>query len=307
MSNDRDDAQGRQETTPSGQQPDSPAGHPGASAEPPTGSTAWGQQPAQPSGEQQYGQPPYGQPQYGQQYGQPQHGQPQYGQGQPYGQPQYGQGQQHGQGQQYGQPAYGQQYGQPQYGQQYGQPAPYAQPYGQQYGQQYGQYGGAPGQPYGQYGYGQAPARPGTVITAVVLGLVFAALGVLSLLGILIGGVDAVDVTGSVYDDEARQDAVIGLVIGGVLVLAWTVVMVWGSVLALRGRSRVLLIVGGSIAIAFTGLFTIIGLAEIDELGGAIVVFLALLAGAVATVVLLSLRSAAAWFAAHRARRQAAG
>ena len=36
------------------------------------------------------------------------------------------------------------------------------------------------------------------------------------------------------------------------LALVWTVVMIWGSIWALTGRSRVLLLVGGSIALAFT-------------------------------------------------------
>ena len=40
----------------------------------------------------------------------------------------------------------------------------------------------------------------------------------------------------------------------GLLALAWTIVMIWGSVRALSGRSRVLLIVGGSIAIFTTGI-----------------------------------------------------
>ena len=66
------------------------------------------------------------------------------------------------------------QYGQPQYGQpQYGQP-----PYGTA---PYGQYGPAP------FGPAQ-PARPGTVITAAVLALVFAALGLLVTVGFLVGG-----------------------------------------------------------------------------------------------------------------------
>src|SRR5205823_5970355 len=61
----------------------------------------------------------------------------------------------------------------------YGQP-PYGQP---QYGQSpYGY------EQYGQPPFGQVqPARPGTVITAAVLGLVFGALGVLVTVGGLVG------------------------------------------------------------------------------------------------------------------------
>ena len=44
----------------------------------------------------------------------------------------------------------------------------------------------------------------------------------------------------------------------GLICLVWTVLMVWGSVWALTGRSRVMLLVGGSIALAFT-LFGLIG------------------------------------------------
>src|SRR3954469_19798713 len=98
MSNDRDDAQGRAETTPfdrqAGEHPDPwrvpPGGGPAA-----TGSTAWGADPGP-----QYGRPQYEQPQYGQ----PQHGPPQYG-------PQYGYSGYAQPG--YGQLGYGQQYAQP--------------------------------------------------------------------------------------------------------------------------------------------------------------------------------------------------
>src|SRR3954454_18177331 len=171
-----------------------------------------------------YGQqPPYGTPQYGQpQPGQPQYGQPQYGQPQ-YGQPQYGQPE-------YGQPpAYGQQYG---YVQQYGQP------------------------PYGEYG---TPVRPAGVTIAAVFGFVFGALGVLATVVLLIigavaaGGASSLDEQFPGFGDVSG--AVGGVVIGvGLVVLAWTVVMIWGSIWALSGRSRVLLLVGGAIAVFFTGL-----------------------------------------------------
>jgi hypothetical protein len=326
MSSDRDDAQGRHETTPFGQQPEGgePPPAPGN-----TGSTAFGQssQPGEQYGQEQYGQeqygPPTGQnpyeqpdPQYGQggtgqagygqpQYGQPQYGQPQYGQGQygegQYGQPQYGQGQ-------YGQPQYGQgQYGQPQYGQygQYGQPDPYGQ---QQYGQQpYGQQG----QSYGQYGYGESPstARPGAVITAAVLGFVLAAFGVLVGFFLIVFGAAAL-AGAEGFDEELFSVAGGGLgAVGGIslafglITVLWTVLMIWGSVWALTGRNRVLLIVGGSIAIAFTGLTLVGALGDGD--GGAILFSLLLVAAAVATVVLVCLKPASRYFAARRAQRAA--
>jgi hypothetical protein len=226
-----------------------------------------------------YGQPPYGQPPYGQQYGQPQYGQQ-------YGQP--------------AQPSYGQPgadqtaYGQQQYPAAYGQPG-----YGQQYGQQYGQ---APA--YGQYGSGQ-PAKPGSVVTAAVLGFVFGALGVIFTLLTFVAG----SATASIFGDLAEDDdvttglfAIFALV--GVLMAAWTVVVIWGSVWALTGRSRVLLLVGGAIALAFTLLGFLAALGDADTTGaGGIIWSLLLLAAALAIVVLLSRRPAADFFAAHRARR----
>ncbi len=255
-------------------------------------------QPAQPSGQPPYDQPPYDQPQYGQPpYGEQQYGQPPYGE-QQYGQPQYGQ-QQYGQ-QQYGQQQYGQQqYGQPPYGQQYPAPGTYGDQYAQQsaYGQQYGQ---APA--YGPYGSGQ-PARPGTVVTAAVLGFVFGALGVIITLLTFVAGSAASSVFGSLTDDDAATGIFAIVVLIALLLGAWTVITIWGSVWALTGRSRVLLIVGGSIAIAFT-LFGFLASISDDVSGAGDVVWsLLFLVAAIAIVVLLSVRSSATFFAMHRARR----
>ncbi|HEV7211318.1 MAG TPA: hypothetical protein VGN47_06350 [Blastococcus sp.] len=258
------DDQGRTEPTPYGQEPQ-PEGY--------------GQQPP-------YGQPPYGQPPYGQ----PQYGQPQYGQPEQYGQPQFGQ-QPYGQQPQYGQPPYGQQpYGQPQYGQ--------PDPYGQQYGQVYGQYGAT-----------AVPAKPAHVVVAAVLGFIYGALGVFVSLGAIIGGAVATGVSrnadSSIPGFGQLGGAIGGAIIAvGVVALAWTVVMIWGSVWALTGRSRVLLLVGGSIALAFTLLGFLGNLSGTGSngAGGALVSLLFLLA-ALAIVVLLSLRPAAQFYAAHRARR----
>jgi hypothetical protein len=246
-------------------------------------------------GQPQYGQPQYGRPEHGQpQYGRPEHGQPQYGRPE-HGQPQYGQSE-HAQGQ-YGRPSYGQQ----QHGQQYQAPGAYGGQYGQQpaYGQQYGQ---AP--TYGQYGPGQ-PAKPGTVITAAVLGLVFGALGVIFTLLAFVAGSAASSVFGSLSgDDEAASGILAVVVVLAVLIGAWTVVTIWGAVWALNGRGRVLLIVAGSIAIAFTllGFLGAIGDASNSGTGG-IVWSLLLFVAAVAMVVLLSMKPSADFFAAHRARR----
>jgi hypothetical protein len=231
---------------------------------------------------QQYGQPP-------QQSGPPSGGQPYqpspYGQGQPYGQPGYPP--------QYGQPGYPQQYGQPGYG-------PYA-----------------PQGPYGQYGQTAVPARPTPVVVAAVLGFVFGAFGVLMSLGLLLGGA----VFGTVFDDLVASDPafedidtsgidtgqITGLLVAlGVVALVWTVLMIWGAVRALTGRSRVLLLVGGAIAVAVTALLLVgvlSGVSTGGAGGGEVVFALLLFLAALAIVVLLCLRPAAQYFAAHRARR----
>jgi hypothetical protein len=237
-----------------------------------------------------YGQGSGTDPQYGQQpYGQPSpYGQQSYGEQPPYGQ------QPHGQPSPYGQQPYGEQA--------YGSPAPYGQPgYPQQ------QYGQQPA--YGQYGQSAVPARPAGVTTAAVFGFVFGALGVLATLLMLF----AVAVTGGAAD--SAEDAIPGLgsafgafagvfIVIAILALAWTVLMILGSVRALSGRSRVPLIVGGSIAIFTTGIsfFGSLGDDTNSTAGG---IFLALLffAMAIAIVVLLSVRNSAQFFAAHRARR----
>ncbi len=223
-----------------------------------------------------------------------------------YGAPPAG-GQQYGQSPQYGQPA---QYGQPpQYGQpaQYGQVAPYqAAQYGQP--QQYAQ-----PNPYGQYGQIAVPAKPAQVIVPAVLGFIYGALGVLVTLLLFLGGVAATS-AGNSADSSIPglgrlAGALGGVVIAiGVLALAWTVVMIWGSVRALSGRSRVLLIVGGSISIATTGIGLLGSLGSMNDTTnnngpGGVLLSLLFFLGALAIVILLSMRPAGQFFAAHRARR----
>jgi len=206
----------------------------------------------------------------------------------------------------YGQPPQGQPpYGQPPYGQ-----SPYGQsPYGQT---PYGPYG----QPYGPYGVPvEQPARPGSVVTAAVLGLVLAALGLLATVALIAGGAlmddiaDAVGDSDPTLDSSSFEDLRVGLLVFSLVPLAWTVVMVWGSVLAIRGRSRVLLIVGASISVAFTGLVFLGALvaatqppSEEGETQG-VLFLLVLFLAALATLVLPCLRPSARFFAAHRQRR----
>ena len=238
-----------------------------------------------PYGQQPGGEPQGTPPQYGQEYGtQPQYGQQYAQQPDPYGQ------------------HYGQQYGQP--------PDPYGQQYGQQptqYGQQYAAQPayGSPG--YGPYG-NAVPARPAPVTVAAVLGFIFGAFGVLVTVAFLflgaVSGGAAGDLDEAIPGFGSFAGAFAGIVIVlGLLALAWTVVMIWGSVRALTGRSRVPLVVGGSISIATTGIAFLGGLGdENTTAGGAFVSFL-FLAGAIAIVALLCVRSAAQFFAAHRAAR----
>jgi hypothetical protein len=244
-----------------------------------------GRSESNPYGEGTGGNPP------GQQ--QPQYGQPQYGQ-QPYGQQPYGQ-QQYGQQQPYAGPApYGDQYGQqPAYGQQPGYP------------QQYGQ---GPAQGYGQYGTTATATKPPHVITAAVLGFVFGAFGVLASLAGLVGGAVASGAAGSANDEIPGLGAIAGalggaLIVVGILALVWTVVMIWGSVWALTGRSRVMLLVGGSLAVALTLIGFLGSLGDETTGGGGIVFNLLLLLAALAIVVLLSLKPSADFFAAKRAQR----
>jgi len=234
-----------------------------------------------------YGQEAAGQPQsqpYGQEYPQQQYGQPQ-----PYGQQQYGTPAPTD----WNQPAQGASaYGQQQYG--------YPQQYGQQ---QYGQ-----PQQYGQYGGSAVPARPGSVTTAAVFGFILGALGVLISLVLFVFGALVAGGGAGLDDEFPGIGGVAGaagavLIVFGVLALAWTVVTIWGSVRALSGRSRVMLLVGGSIAIFFTGFGLLSSLGNDETTAGGVIFQLVLFAMAVAIVVLLAMKPAAGFYAAHRARR----
>src|SRR4051812_47807413 len=214
-----------------------------------------------------------------------------YGQPQPYGQqPQYG-----------AEPQYGSQ--PPQYG---SQPQYQAAPYGQQQPSPYGQ------QPqYGGYGQpaGSRPARPGGVVTASVFGFIWGALGALFTIVLFFGAAAAGGASSSLENDIPGFGSLASAAAGvfavfGVLALVWTVVMIWGAVWALTGRSRVLLIVGGSIAIAATALIFFGALSDASTNGAGGVIFgLVLFVVSILIVVLVSIRSASAYFQANRALR----
>lgn len=175
----------------------------------------------------QYGQ----QPPFGQQapYGQP----PQYGQTQQYGQPHQPYGapqpdaQAYGQ-QQYAPPAYGQQQGQPSYGQQppqYGQPQqPYPPAQYQQAGYGQPQYQSAQpgGQLPGQYPPSQwaspnpLPSAEEAKKSSSRLALILAGLvGAVVILGIVLLWVVPSMFTKTVFDQEAIQNGVLGVLIDG--------------------------------------------------------------------------------------------
>ena len=156
-------------------------------------------------------------------------------------------------------------------------------------------------------------------MVASVLGFVFGALGALMSLAFLLGGAllgtvleDVVASDPTLADVDAGEigevtDVALAFAIGaGIAALVWTVLVIWGSVRALTGRSRVLLLVGGGIAVAVTALFLfsiLTGLSTGDVGGGDVLFALVPFLGAVAIVVLLCLRPAAQFYAAHRARR----
>ena len=203
----------------------------------------------------------------------------------------------------------GPEHGRPPYGDPgYGQQSAGAAPYGQQHPQPYGRPEGY-GQEYGYHSAAAAPERPGGVVTAAVLGFVFGALGALVGIVTLVAGAAA----STAGDDLDQQFPGFGSVSGfvggallviGLLALLWTVVMIWGSVWALTGRSRVMLLVGGSIALAFTLIGLLGNLADSGNTGaGNIITSLLFFVGALAIVVLLSMKPAAQFYAAHRARR----
>jgi hypothetical protein len=250
------------------------------------------QEPAPPAGPQ-YPPPEYG----GQPYAQPWHSgyegdrAPYEAPG--YAPPEYGQAQ-------YGQADYGQpQFPHPGYGQQQYAPGAYVP-------------GGAPA--YGLQGpvapgVADTAPRPGGVVTAAVLGFLFGAVGIILSFAAIVLGAVASGASGSADSSVPGLGSVFGAVGGaiigiGVLALIWTVVMIWGSVWALTGRSRVLLLTGGAIALVLTLLGLFGNLANSGGGGGSsIVSSLVFLAAAVLIVVLLSAKDAAAFYASHRSAR----
>ncbi len=190
---------------------------------------------------------------------------------------------------------------QPDYGQQPGGRSEYGQV--PAYGQQqpgYGQQSGYP-QPYGYGVGGPPPSRPPAVTTAAVLGFILGALATVGAIFLFAGG-------GALSGLDDGGIGVAGALSGilfvlALLVLTLAVLMIWGSVLAISGRSRVLLIVGASL-LAALGLISFLGsLGNPGTDAGGIISQLIGLVMSIAIIVLLSLAPAAQYFAAQRARR----
>jgi hypothetical protein len=156
---------------------------------------------------------------------------------------------------------------------------------------------------------GSRPARPGGVVTAAVFGFIWGALGALVTILLIFAGAVAGGAAGDAETSIPGLGSVFGAFAGiaiviGLLALVWTVLMIWGSVWALTGRSRVLLIVGGSIAIASTGFSFFGSLGNTDQNGaGGVVLSLLFFIVSILIVVLLSSKQAAGFFAANRALR----
>jgi hypothetical protein len=183
----------------------------------------------------------------------------------------------------------------------YGQYPPQA--YGQQYPAQPGY--GAPA--YGQYTQVEPAKRPGGVVTAAVLGFIWGALGAIVTVVLMAGGAFFSGASGSAEDSLPGLGAVAGAAAGvfiflAVLALAWTVVMFWGSAWALTGRSRVMLLVGGSISIATTG-FGFFGSLDGNSTAGGVILTLVLFVASILMVVLLSRKDAAAFYGYKRSLR----
>jgi hypothetical protein len=146
------------------------------------------------------------------------------------------------------------------------------------------------------------------VTTSAVFGFIFGALGVLATFGLIILGAIAGGAASSADQTIPGLGTLAGaaagvLIVVGVLALVWTVLIIWGSVWALTGRSRVLLIVMGSISICTTGFSFFGSLGSDNRSAGGIIIALVLFAMSLAIVILLSRGPVAQFYAAHRARR----
>jgi hypothetical protein len=144
------------------------------------------------------------------------------------------------------------------------------------------------------------------VVTAAVLGFILGAFGVLGTGLVILVGPVLFGLAAGVEDSDAAIAVAIGgglTLVVGLLVLGWTVAMIWGAVAALRGRGRILLIVAGSISLALMLVSSVSNLGSEFVDPGALAFTLVFLLASVAIVVLPCLAPSSRFFAAHRARR----
>jgi hypothetical protein len=175
---------------------------------------------------------------------------------------------------------------------------PYQQP-GAPYPHVPGPY--APG-PYGP----PLPTAPAAVVTATVLSFLVGAFGVLGTGLVILVGPVLFGLAAGVEDSDARTAVAIGgglTLVVGLLMLCWTVAMIWGGVRALRGRGRTLLIVAGSISLALMLLSFLSTVTDEFVAPGAVAFTVVFLLVSAAIVVLPCLSPSSRFFAAHRARR----
>lgn len=145
-------------------------------------------------------------------------------------------------------------------------------------------------------------SRPGRVTTAAVLGFILGALATVAAIFLFSGGAL---LTGADDGWIGLGSELAGvLIVLGLIVAAIAVLMIWGSVLALTGRSRVVLIVGASLvaALGVLSLLGSLGYATTDASG--ILSQLIALMVSILIVVLLSLAPSAQYFATQQARRR---
>jgi hypothetical protein len=160
--------------------------------------------------------------------------------------------------------------------------------------------------PYAQPPCAPPPSTPGTVIGAAVLGFLVGAFGVLGTLLLVVFGPPLFEM--AALDDNTDDQAAARLAAGftlffGLLMLAWTVGLIWGALRALRGGGRVPLLVAASVSLASTLLaaLEVVTSPLIDP--GALLFMLVFLLASLAIVVLLCLPASTQFFAIHRAHR----
>jgi hypothetical protein len=154
------------------------------------------------------------------------------------------------------------------------------------------------------------PSAPAPVVIAAVLAFLVGAFGVLGTLLVVVVGPVLFGLAGGLGDAEAQTAARFGAAVTfgvGLLMLGWTVAMIWGGVRALRGRGRPLVIVAGSIGLALM-LVSFVGTVSSEFVDPTAAAFsLVFLLASLAIVVLPWLPSSSRFFAAHRQRRGGAG